>query len=89
MFRGLAILAVILVHTSQKVDIGAGRLALLAAYGQMGVQLFFVASAFTLCNSWQAREAESQPLLKRDSQVLPHRSAVLLRYRFLLAGERC
>ena len=63
MFRGLAILAVILVHTSQKVDIGAGRLALLAAYGQMGVQLFFVASAFTLCNSWQAREAESQPLL--------------------------
>jgi len=56
--RGIAILMVILVHTSQKVHFESGALHLLCAYGQMGVQLFFVASAFTLCNSSTIRSGE-------------------------------
>jgi len=32
-------------------------------YGQMGVQLFFFASAFTLCHSWIGRTGEKQKLL--------------------------
>ena len=51
MMRGLAILMVIAVHTHQVVP-GTSVYAGVAMYGQMGVQLFFVASAFTLCNSY-------------------------------------
>jgi len=62
--RGIAILMVILVHTSQKID-GLNIISLIiAGYGQMGVQLFFVASAFTLCLSASKRENESKPIAK-------------------------
>lgn len=37
---------------------------LLVSYGQMGVQLFFVASAYTLCLSATNRASETQPLKK-------------------------
>lgn len=61
--RGIAILMVILVHTSQNFP-GASAIPLaIAAYGQMGVQLFFVASAFTLCASWDGRSGERNQLL--------------------------
>lgn len=52
--RGLAILMVIFVHTAQHVD-GDRIVGLIATYGQMGVQMFFVASAFTLCYSIESR----------------------------------
>jgi len=51
MMRGLAILLVIAVHVHQVIP-GTSSYARIAMYGQMGVQLFFVASAFTLCNSY-------------------------------------
>ncbi|WP_380784379.1 acyltransferase family protein [Sphingomonas sp. R86520] len=56
--RGLAILLVIVVHHSQRFpDLPSVRT--IASYGQLGVQLFFVASAFTLCLSADARRQES------------------------------
>ncbi|WP_433867116.1 acyltransferase family protein [Ralstonia wenshanensis] len=61
--RGIAILMVIAVHCGQYVR-GAGLIAKITDYCQMGVQLFFVASALTLCLSAVARREESRPLLK-------------------------
>ncbi len=65
--RGIAILMVIIVHTAQSVQhnqIGTGNPGIsgffsdLAEYGQMGVQLFFVVSAFTLSLSMSKRSGE-------------------------------
>ncbi len=65
--RGIAILMVIIVHTAQSVQhsqMGAGNPGIsgflngMAEYGQMGVQLFFVVSAFTLCLSMSNRSGE-------------------------------
>ena len=49
--RGIAILMVMLVHTSQAVNGVSQLVGDIDRYGQMGVQLFFVASAYTLCFS--------------------------------------
>ncbi len=62
--RGVAILMVILVHTSQKISGLDSITATVAKYGQMGIQLFFIASAYTLCLSAVQRENESFALLK-------------------------
>lgn len=56
--RGIAILMVILVHTSQLVNDLPWIVKLISSYGQMGVQLFFVASALTLCISHARRSNE-------------------------------
>jgi peptidoglycan/LPS O-acetylase OafA/YrhL len=53
--RGYAILMVIAVHASQHVEGLPPWMRTLADQGARGVQLFFVASALTLCLSWQAR----------------------------------
>lgn len=45
--RGYAILGVIIVHVSQKVELGA-FFKLILTQGQMGVQLFFIMSAYTM-----------------------------------------
>jgi peptidoglycan/LPS O-acetylase OafA/YrhL len=73
--RGTAILMVIAVHTSLSVP-GLPQFAkLLCAYGQMGVQLFFVASAYTLSRSHVARSAEPHALanfyLRRFFRIAP------------------
>lgn len=72
--RGIAILLVILVHTSQRVE-GNMLLRPFADYGQMGVQLFFVASAFTLCYSMDARSANGDSLknfyIRRFFRIAP------------------
>lgn len=62
--RGIAILMVILVHVSQKVINLNSTTFLNFEYGQMGVQLFFVASAYTLCLSANNRVNELKPLKK-------------------------
>jgi len=46
--RGVAILLVILVHTSLSVNNLSPTVKFLSQYGQMGVQLFFLVSGFTL-----------------------------------------
>lgn len=63
--RGIAVLFVILVHTSQGVNLSHSPIVkLICDYGQMGVQLFFVASAYTLCLSSEKRDRESHRHLK-------------------------
>ena len=72
--RGIAILAVIAVHSHQTI---AGIFAFLAAsfnYGQLGVQLFFVVSAITLCLSMTARDASEGPrsfYIRRFLRIAP------------------
>jgi peptidoglycan/LPS O-acetylase OafA/YrhL len=61
--RGIAILMVMLVHTSQAVNGVSQLVGDIDRYGQMGVQLFFVASAYTLCCSRIKRAEEQQPLI--------------------------
>ena len=62
--RGVAILMVILGHIGQEVR-GLSLIPhLLTSYGQMGVQLFFVASSYTLCLSARNRASESHPIKK-------------------------
>lgn len=61
--RGMAILMVMLVHTSQPVNGVSQLVGDVARYGQMGVQLFFVASAYTLCFSRVKRAEEKRPLI--------------------------
>lgn len=57
--RGLAILGVIAVHTAQHINGLNEVVASIFNYGQLGVQLFFVASAITLCLSSAQRKERS------------------------------
>jgi peptidoglycan/LPS O-acetylase OafA/YrhL len=61
--RAIAILMIILIHTNQTVQGVVQSVKFVSAYGQMGVQLFFVASAYTLCFSQIRREQEKKHLL--------------------------
>jgi len=56
--RGIAILMVILVHTAQVIGGLSSPVKAVCDYGQMGVQLFFLVSAYTLCLSWYARSGD-------------------------------
>lgn len=74
--RGLAILMVLANHVALVMPGLSAPVLALARFGQMGVQLFFVASAFTLCLSWQQRrQDEPQPvqrfLLRRFFRIAP------------------
>jgi peptidoglycan/LPS O-acetylase OafA/YrhL len=60
--RAIAILMVVLVHTSQHIENIHPMVAGFSAYCQMGVQLFFVASALTLCLSFQTKESEPRSI---------------------------
>jgi peptidoglycan/LPS O-acetylase OafA/YrhL len=62
--RGIAILMVIFVHTSLAIKNLGFCEKILSMYGQMGVQLFFVASAYTLCLSASNRTDETYKLRK-------------------------
>lgn len=73
--RGLAILMVILVHTTQQVHNLPSFLATFGYYGQTGVQLFFIASSFTMCNSFANRSSEPHSVksfyLRRFFRIAP------------------
>lgn len=59
MLRGIAILMVIFVHNSSVIaGIPSSLLGEISRYGRMGVQLFFIASAFTLCYTFENRPNE-------------------------------
>lgn len=62
--RGIAILMVIVVHTSQLFNFNSKLITGVLDYGKMGVQLFFIASAYTLCLSYSDRNDEIKPVLK-------------------------
>ncbi|NLZ74162.1 MAG: acyltransferase family protein, partial [Bacteroidales bacterium] len=73
--RGIAILMVILVHSSHPITDIKTFDWLIASYGQMGVQLFFVASAFTLCLSADYRKYECNKIrnyaIRRYFRIAP------------------
>jgi peptidoglycan/LPS O-acetylase OafA/YrhL len=60
--RAIAILMVIAVHTGGRVIVINGNQVEITSYGQMGVQLFFIVSAITLCMSAASRINEPHPL---------------------------
>ncbi len=66
---------VITIHTSLTVNGLSTLLSYVSGYGQMGVQLFFVASAYTLCYSHVRRANEQHPLrsflLRRFFRIAP------------------
>ena len=74
--RGLAIILVVLVHSSQVVKPTSSLLSWLMNEGARGVQLFYIASAITLCMSWAARKSdESHPVrnfyIRRFFRIAP------------------
>lgn len=74
--RGYAILAVVLVHSSHNVAPAAGGVQWLMSQGAKGVQLFYIASALTLCMSWTFRASrEAAPLrnffIRRFFRIAP------------------
>jgi peptidoglycan/LPS O-acetylase OafA/YrhL len=69
--RGFAILAVLAVHVGQKCENLPSFIASAANLGNFGVQLFFVASAFTLCLSLYER---------KSNEKMPVRNYFLRRY---------
>ncbi|MEO6382795.1 MAG: acyltransferase [Nitrobacter sp.] len=84
--RGIAILLVIVAHVG--LDFGGTWIPNATTSGQLGVQLFFVASAFTLCRSWQARAAaEHSPylnfFLRRFFRIAPLYYLAILGYSLL------
>ena len=60
--RGIAILMVIMNHADWYLPKMNGYLQTISNYGQMGVQLFFVVSAFTLCLSMDRRNNNGENL---------------------------
>ena len=62
--RGIAILMVVAVHVIDALPLGykRGFVASVFEFGQLGVQLFFVASAITLCLSTKGRAHDAQAL---------------------------
>jgi peptidoglycan/LPS O-acetylase OafA/YrhL len=73
--RGLAFVAVLLLHTRDRIPDLPRLLDDVCGRGYAGVQLFFVVSAFTLCQSLSARSAEAAPLqtyfLRRAFRIVP------------------
>ena len=74
--RGFAILGVLMVHSAQAVAPVHELLGQFMFSGVRGVQLFYIASAVTLCMSWRHRSAlEAAPLrnffLRRFFRIAP------------------
>lgn len=90
--RGWAILAVILVHAGGAVTAASSWLLTLMSAGARGVQLFYVASAFTLCLSWESRAGhERRPLrnfyLRRIFRIVPMFYVAIAAYVLLYGLE--
>lgn len=73
--RGLAILAVMALHVCGRFLPPASPLAGLSSVGALGVQLFFLVSAFTMCHMWAQRAGEPHPrlrfLVRRAARIAP------------------
>lgn len=86
--RGLAILGVVLVHSSLTVAPASSLLLWFMVEGSRGVQLFYVASALTLCMSWTSRSAyEISPArnfyIRRFFRIAPMFYIAILTYIFI------
>ncbi|HAO99387.1 MAG TPA: hypothetical protein DCQ83_05030 [Fibrobacteres bacterium] len=88
--RGIAVLGVMLVHSSQSVAPASAQLLRFMSTGARGVQLFYIASALTLCMSWMARSSrEAHPIrnfyIRRFFRIAPMFYIAIIAY-LLLSG---
>ena len=82
-FKGIAILMIILVHSSQKVGLTDVQ-RLVPRFGQMGCQIFFVLSAFSLCLSMERKkQSYGQFLFKRIAKIWPSWIVIIIIYIIL------
>ncbi|MEG0634838.1 MAG: acyltransferase, partial [Pseudomonas sp.] len=86
--RGVAIALVVLVHASQSVKPLSDVLMRIMAEGARGVQLFYIASAITLCMSWSARRKDDlRPVrdfyLRRIFRIAPMFYLAIVLFLFL------
>jgi peptidoglycan/LPS O-acetylase OafA/YrhL len=90
--RGCAILMIIFVHTAQAVSGLSSFASMLAQYGQFGVQLFFMVSAYTLCLSTESRAQESKPVfffyIRRFFRIAPLYYFAILVYFLFFAFKK-
>jgi len=90
--RGVAILMVIITHVSPATPGVSGLVSNLCSYGRMGVQLFFVLSAFTLCLTFAGRMNEPQTVkkfyIRRYFRIAPMYYLGILFYTGLLIADR-
>ena len=73
--RGLGVLGVLITHSCGQAGLVTGTLQKFLFKGSGGVQLFYVASAFTLCLSFSGRKTEAHPtrnfFLRRYLRIAP------------------
>ena len=73
--RGIAICAVVAVHSAQHFPSGINLLDTLAFQGRFGVQLFFIISAITMCLVWDRSRKDRHQLLnfyvRRLTRIAP------------------
>jgi len=62
--RGIAILAVIIVHAHQVFPSGVSIINSVSEMGRFGVHLFFLVSALTMCHIWQQRKEQPNAIRK-------------------------
>lgn len=90
--RGVAILMVIITHVSPATPNVSGLVSSLCSYGRMGVQLFFVLSAFTLCLTYAGRMGEpnavSKFYIRRYFRIAPMYYLGILFYSSLVFFDR-
>src|SRR6187551_2602544 len=90
--RGVAILMVIITHVSPATPDVSGLMSNLCSYGRMGVQLFFVLSAFTLCLTYANRTNDpysvSKFYIRRYLRISPMYYCGILFYTGLAIVER-
>ncbi len=63
-FKGIAIFMVLFVHSTQRFALPVW-LKMVGGFGQMGCQIFFVLSAFTLCLSFDRKQTKYFEFLKK------------------------
>ena len=87
--RGVAILLVMMVHTGVSIPHLSPLAAAVIRHGQLGVQLFFVVSAVTLCLTFEGRSGEADHLaafyIRRFFRIAPLYWAGIIFY-FLLGA---
>ena len=90
--RGVAILMVIITHVNPVTQGVSSLLSSFCSYGRMGVQLFFVLSAFTLCLTYAGRandpNAISKFYIRRYLRIAPMYYVGILFYTGLVIMEQ-
>lgn len=78
--KGVAILAVIAIHTSQSFNLPM-LIGSITKMGQLGCQLFFVVSGFTIANSWYSKEQKASVFyIRRWKSIAPGYYIMILIY---------